>query len=86
MAAEGEGIMGSFMARCTRILSGYMGQLVEWPEVVTEGVTLEECRAMLRDALREMISAYRDMGRSIPSQTDLLEPLVVEGHDVRPTV
>jgi len=77
--------MASFTARYTRIPSGYMGQLVEWPEVVTEGTTLEECRAMLRDALREMIAAYRDMGRSIPSETDLLEPLVLEGRDVRPT-
>src|SRR2546422_5448753 len=36
-----------------------MGQLVDWPEVLTEGKTLEECRAMLEDALREMIAAYR---------------------------
>jgi predicted RNase H-like HicB family nuclease len=77
--------MASFMARYTRIPSGYMGQLVEWPEVVTEGKTLEECRAMLRDALREMIAAYQEIGRTIPSETDLLEPLVVEGYDVRPT-
>jgi predicted RNase H-like HicB family nuclease len=76
--------MASFTARYTKIPSGYVGQLVEWPEVVTEGTTLEECRAMLRDALREMIAAYRDMGRSIPSETDLLEPLVVKGRDVRP--
>jgi predicted RNase H-like HicB family nuclease len=77
--------MASFMARYTRIPSGYMGQLIEWPEVVTEGKTLEECRAMLRDALQEMIAAYGEMGRAIPSETDLLESLVVEGHDVRPS-
>ena len=28
-----------------------MGQLVEWPEVITEGKTIEECREVLRDAL-----------------------------------
>lgn len=77
--------MASFMARYTRIPSGYMGQLIEWPEVVTEGKTLEECRAMLRDALQEMIAAYGEMGRAIPSETDLLESLVVEGHEVHPS-
>jgi predicted RNase H-like HicB family nuclease len=77
--------MTSFMARYTKIPSGYMGQLIEWPEVVTEGKTLDECRTMLRDALNEMIGAYRDMGRAVPSETDLLEPLAVEVRDVRPT-
>jgi predicted RNase H-like HicB family nuclease len=49
----------TYTAKYTKIPSGYMGQLVEWPEVITEGRTLEECRDMLRDALREMILAYR---------------------------
>jgi hypothetical protein len=40
---------------------------------------------MLRDALNEMIAAYREMGRAIPSETGLLEPLAVEGRNVRPT-
>jgi len=77
--------MTSFMARYTKIPSGYMGQLIEWPEVVTEGKTLDECRTMLRDALNEMIGAYREMGRAVPSETDLLEPVAVEVRDVRPT-
>ena len=38
-----------------------MGRLVEWPEVVTEGKDLEECREMLRDALNEMILAYKQL-------------------------
>jgi len=42
-----------------------MGQLVDWPEVVTEGANLDECRAMLRDALHEMILAYQDLSRSV---------------------
>ena len=34
--------MGGFMlktytAKYTRIPAGYMGQLIEWPEVITEG-------------------------------------------------
>ena len=56
----------AYMARYTKTHSGYMGQLPEWPEVITEGKTLDECRAMLRDALHEMILAYRDLGKTIP--------------------
>ena len=73
----------AYMARYTKIPSGYMGQLVEWPEVVTEGKTLEECRLMLRDALREMLRAYDELGKPIPTETDLIEPLAVEISHVR---
>jgi predicted RNase H-like HicB family nuclease len=52
-----------------------MGQLVEWPEVVTEGKTLEECRELLKDALREMILAYRQQGKEIPLRGALIEEL-----------
>ncbi len=68
----------TYTARNTRTSSGYMGQLVEWPEVVTEGRTIEECREMLRDALREMIAAYKQQGREIPLGGDLLEQVPVE--------
>ena len=59
-------MISSYTARYTKIDSGYMGQLVEWPEVVTEGKTIEECREMLEDALREMIAAYREQEKEIP--------------------
>ncbi|MGC9967230.1 MAG: type II toxin-antitoxin system HicB family antitoxin [Syntrophobacteraceae bacterium] len=49
-----------------KISSGYMGQVVEWPEVVTEGRDIEECRAMLRDALQEMVAAYNELGKEMP--------------------
>ncbi len=48
----------SYTAKYTKIKSGYMGQLVEWPEVTAEGKDIDECRTMLRDALNEMIVAY----------------------------
>ena len=54
-----------FTAKYTKISSGYMGQVVEWPEVITEGKTIEECRAMLRDALQEMVLAYKQQGKEI---------------------
>ena len=56
----------NFTARYTKIPSGYLGQLIEWPEVVTDGWDLEDSRAMLRDALNEMILAYQQQGREIP--------------------
>jgi len=59
-------VLSNYTAKYTKISSGYIGQLVKWPEVVTEGKTLEECREMLKDALREMILAYRQQGKEIP--------------------
>jgi len=52
----------SYTARYEKIPRGYLGQLIEWPEVVTEDVTLEECREMLRDAAQEMTKACQDLG------------------------
>jgi len=68
----------NYTAKYTKISSGYMGQVVEWPEVVTEGKTIEECREMLRDALREMILAYKQQEKEIPLGGDLLEQMLVE--------
>ncbi len=70
--------MVSFTAKYTKISSGYMGQLVEWPEVVTEGCDLEDCRNMLRDALKEMVLAYQQMGKEIPLGNALIEQVPVE--------
>ena len=68
----------SYTAKYTKISAGYMGQLVEWPEVITEGKTIDECREMLRDALNEMILAYKKQGREIPPGGGLLEQVLVE--------
>jgi len=74
-----EVVMQSFYtAKCTPIDSGYMGQIVEWPEVVTEGSTLEECRAMLGDALREMVAAYADLKKELPLNKAFFEQILVE--------
>jgi len=70
--------MVSYTAKYTKISSGYMGQLVEWPEVVTEGGDLEDCRKMLRDALNEMVIAYQQIGKEIPLGNALIEQVPVE--------
>ena len=73
--------MINYTAKYTKIASGYMGQLVEWPEVITEAKDLEDCRSMLRDALNEMVLAYNELGKEIPLGNALIEQLPVEvGH------
>ena len=66
-------MLRNYTARYVKIDSGYMGQLVEWPEVVTEGADLEDCRFMLRDALNEMILAHKDQGKEFPLGDSLIE-------------
>ena len=74
--------MINYTAKYTKISAGYMGQLVEWPEVVTEGKDLEECRAMLRDTLYEMVAAYKQLGKEIPLGNALIEQLPIEVESV----
>jgi predicted RNase H-like HicB family nuclease len=68
----GDNMTHTYTAKYTQISSGYMGQLIEWPEVITEGRTIEKCRAMLQDALHEMIAAYKQQKKEIPMLFPLL--------------
>jgi predicted RNase H-like HicB family nuclease len=68
----------TYTAKYRKINSGYMGQLVEWEEVITEGKTIEECRELLQDALHEMILAYRQQGKEVPIENIVLEQIPVE--------
>jgi len=72
----------NYTAKYTKIDSGYMGQIIEWPEVITEGKDIEECRAMLRDALQEMVLAYHQQNQEIPLGNSLIEQLPVEIQNV----
>lgn len=70
-------MLTNYTAKYTKISSGYMGQIIEWPEVVTEGKTLDECREMLKDALSEMILAYQQQKKEIPIGGELLEQMPI---------
>lgn len=70
--------MMNFTACYMKINSGYMGKLLEWPEVITEGRTLEECREMLKDAAREMAVVYHEDGLSIPQASIIIELLYLD--------
>ena len=71
-------MLRNYTAKYTKIDSGYMGQLIEWPEVITEGKNIEECRTMLRDALNEMILAYQQQDKEIPLGNSLIEQVSIE--------
>jgi predicted RNase H-like HicB family nuclease len=71
-------MLKTYTAKYTRISSGYMGQVVEWPEVITEGESLDNCRELLRDALQEMIAAYRQQHKEIPVGGGLIEQIKIE--------
>ena len=62
----------NYTARYIKIPSGYMGQLIEWPEVVTEGKNWEDCRLSLMDALNEMVQVYKQLGKEISKGSYLL--------------
>jgi predicted RNase H-like HicB family nuclease len=55
-----------------------MAQLVEWPAVVTCERTVEEARAMLLDAAREMVVSYRDEGRDPPIGGGHVEQVTID--------
>lgn len=71
-------MLTNYTAKYTKIMSGYMGQLIEWPEVITEGKDLDDCRLMLRDALNEMVLAYQAQEKEIPPGNCLIEQVPVE--------
>jgi len=76
-------MLRNYTAKYAKIESGYMGQLVEWPEVVTEGKTFEDCRRSLKDALHEMVAAYEQTGQELPAGADLFEPVTIETNSIR---
>ncbi len=75
-------MLQNYTAKYTKITSGYMGQLIEWPEVVTEGKDIEECRIMLRDALNEMVLVYIEQRKELPLGGALIEQVPIEVQDV----
>ena len=53
--------------------------------MITEGQDIEDCRSMLRDALQEMVLAYQELGKEIPTGNDLFEQVSIEFENVRQT-
>lgn len=66
-----------FTACYTKLEEGcsYMGQLLEWPNVITSGKDLDECEFMLKDAAHEMMLAYQEDGDKIPHPALIVRPI-----------
>jgi predicted RNase H-like HicB family nuclease len=70
--------LAGYTACYVRTEHGYMGQLLEWPEVVTEGADIEECERSLEDAINEMVVAYKEQGKPIPVEHAFFQTIMVE--------
>ena len=68
----------NFTACYTKLENCYMGQLLDWPNIITDGKTLKECKEMLIDAAREVALSYADEGKKIPEPLSVIvEPLSI---------
>ena len=54
---------------------GYMGQLLEWPNVITDGENINDCRDSLVEVAAEMADIYKEDGLKIPNNTLIVEPI-----------
>lgn len=70
-------MLKNFTACYRKLEHGYMGKLLEWPGVITEGDDLEDCRDLLMEAANEMAELYKDDGRKIPYSQLIIEPMSV---------
>jgi predicted RNase H-like HicB family nuclease len=70
--------MVTYTACYTKNSSGYTGQLLEWPAVVTEGATIDECRLMLEDAAAEMMKICAEDGIPVPRGRTIFETISIE--------
>ncbi|MBQ7558897.1 MAG: type II toxin-antitoxin system HicB family antitoxin [Synergistaceae bacterium] len=70
-------MLKNFTACYRKLEHGYMGKILEWPGVITEGDDLEDCRELLKEAATEMAEIYKDDGREIPYAPLILEPISV---------
>ena len=67
----------NYTAKYTRTETGFTGQIVQWPEVVSEAETLEECRHLLNEALKAAVLARRQRALDIPAGGSL-EDVIAE--------
>jgi len=67
-----------FTAVFRRVPEGYIGFVEELPGANTQGVTLEEARANLREAVALVLEANRILAQEAASGSDVIrEPLKV---------
>ena len=70
-----------FTACYRKLGHGYMGKLLEWPGVITEGDDLDDCRECLIDAAKEMALTYYEEGLELPQVTITTERISIPIED-----
>jgi antitoxin HicB len=60
------------------VTGGYVVTCPALPGLVTEGDTLEEARAMARDAIQGYLESLKKDGEEIPTDESLNEQLTIE--------
>lgn len=71
-------MLKNFTACYTKLEENYiMGQLLEWPNVITSGENMKDCEEMLKDAAHEMMLAYKDEGMKIPNPSIIVKPISI---------
>ncbi|MBR6902019.1 MAG: type II toxin-antitoxin system HicB family antitoxin [Synergistaceae bacterium] len=70
-------MLKNFTALYMKLEHGYMGKILEWPGVITEGDDLEDCEEMLKDAAHEMMLGYKDEGLKIPNTSIIVKPISI---------
>ncbi|MDY6400470.1 MAG: type II toxin-antitoxin system HicB family antitoxin [Synergistales bacterium] len=70
-------MLKNFTALYMKLEHGYMGKILEWPGVITEGNDLEDCEEMLTDAAHEMMLGYKDEGLKIPNTSIIVKPISI---------
>ncbi len=60
------------------VTGGYVVTCPALPGLITEGDTLEEARAMTRDAIQGYLESLKKDGEAIPTDESLTEQLTIE--------
>jgi predicted RNase H-like HicB family nuclease len=63
----------------------FIGEVLDFPGVATQGKDLEDARFMVRDALKLMAEVYLEQGKSLPTpnprarskKAELVEPVLL---------
>ena len=70
-------MLKNFTTLYMKLEHGYMGKILEWPGVITEGNDLEDCEEMLTDAAHEMMLGYKDEGLKILNPSIIVKPISI---------
>ena len=65
-------MINEYTTRFVKSEDGFIGQIVEWPDIVSKGRSLEDCRDSLGTTLKQMIQEYVVEGRAVPESANAI--------------